>query len=105
MSKALLWAPDERGALELIAKARELQLEPVVLSIGLDAKKLVQHGAATVLVVDDAKAKDMQSGPVADALAAAVQETRTVFAPVSCTAAGAARRSRPSSARSSRRAS
>ena len=75
MSKALLWAPEERAALELIAKARELQLDPVVLSVGLDANKLVQHGASSVLVVDDAKAKDMQSGPVVDALAAAVKET------------------------------
>ncbi|HET6404953.1 MAG TPA: electron transfer flavoprotein subunit alpha/FixB family protein [Candidatus Thermoplasmatota archaeon] len=75
MSKALVWAPDERGMLELLAKARELQLEPVALAIGLDGKKLVQHGAAQVLVVEDAKAKDMQSGPVTDALAAAAQET------------------------------
>ena len=73
--KAVVWSPEERGAFELIAKARELQLEPVVLAIGLDGNRLVQHGAASVLAVDDAKAKDMQSGPVVDALAAAVQET------------------------------
>lgn len=75
MSKAVVWAPEERGAFELIAKAKSLNLEPVVLAIGIDGNKLVQHGAAQVLVVDDAKAKDMQSGPVVDALAAAVKET------------------------------
>jgi len=76
MSSALVWAPDARGAMELIAKARSLNLEPTVLWVGPgDAKALVQHGAARVLVVDDPKANDKQSGPVVDALAAAVKET------------------------------
>lgn len=76
MSKALVWAPETRGTLELIAKARSLSLDPVVLWVGPgDAKAFIQHGAASVLVVDDPKANDKQSGPIVDALAAAVQET------------------------------
>lgn len=74
--KAVVWAPDARGAQELIARARDLSLEPWVLWVGAgDANALVRHGAAGVLVVSDAKAKDLQSGPIVDALAAAVQET------------------------------
>ncbi|HUR67755.1 MAG TPA: electron transfer flavoprotein subunit alpha/FixB family protein [Candidatus Thermoplasmatota archaeon] len=75
MSTAVVWAPDARGAQELIAKARSLSLEPWVLWVGGDPKALVQHGAAGVLHVTDAKAKDLQSGPIVDALAAAVKET------------------------------
>lgn len=76
MSKAVVWAPDTRGTLELIAKAKSLSLEPVVLWVGAqDPQTFIQHGATSVLVVDDAKAKDLQSGPIVDALAAAVQET------------------------------
>lgn len=77
MSKAVIWAPDARGAFELIAKAKSLSLEPVALWVGAKdgATALVQHGASSVLVVDDAKARDMQSGPIVDALAAAVKET------------------------------
>lgn len=74
--KVVVWAPDVRGASELVAKAKELQLEPVVLWIGAsDPKELVQRGAAQVLHANDAKLNGLQSGPVVDALAAAVKET------------------------------
>jgi len=74
--KVLVWAPDVRGATELVAKAKELGLAPVVLWIGTtDPKELVERGASQVLHVNDPKLNDLQSGPVVDALAAAVQET------------------------------
>lgn len=74
--KVVIWAPDVRGATELVAKAKELGLAPVVLWVGAgDAKELVQRGAAQVLHVNDPKVNDLQSGPVVDALAAAVKET------------------------------
>lgn len=76
MTNVLIWSPEPRGAFELIAKAKELSLTPVVLHIGAgDANAYIQHGASSVLVVDDAKAKDLLAGPVSDALAAAVKET------------------------------
>ena len=72
----LVWSPEPRGAFELIAKATELNLTPVVLHVGAgDPNQYVQHGAKQVLVVDDPKVKDMQSGPMVDALAAAVKES------------------------------
>lgn len=72
----VIWSPEPRGAFELIAKAKELGLAPAVLHIGAgDAQQYVKRGAATVLVMDDAKVNDMQSGPVVDALAAAVSQT------------------------------
>lgn len=76
MTNVVLWSPEPRGAYELIAKATELGLTPVVLHTGAgDPNDLVKHGAAKVLVVDDPKVKDALSGPLVDALAAAVQES------------------------------
>ena len=75
MSKVVIWAPDARGAFELIAKAKELGLSPVVLHVGAgDAQSYIQHGAAKVLVAEDPKLKDMQGGPLTDAVAAAVKQ-------------------------------
>ncbi|HEX2021189.1 MAG TPA: electron transfer flavoprotein subunit alpha/FixB family protein [Candidatus Thermoplasmatota archaeon] len=74
---AVVWAPEKRAALELIAKAKEMGLDAVVASVA-DATKpeeYVAHGAKAVHVVDDPKAKDHQGGPVTDALAAVVQES------------------------------
>ena len=71
----IIWSPEPRGAFELVAKAKELNLTPVVLHVGPgDAQQYVKRGAAKVLVVDDAKVNDLQSGPVVDALAAAVKD-------------------------------
>ena len=72
---AIIWSPEPRGAFELVAKAKELNLTPVVVHVGPgDAQPYVKRGAARVLVVDDPKVNDMQSGPVVDALAAAVKD-------------------------------
>ena len=82
MSTVLIWAPEPRGAFEIIAKAKELGLTPIVLHVGAgDPQAYIQHGAASVLVADDPHLKDTLSGPVTDALAAAVKETgaKTVF--------------------------
>ena len=76
MTHVLIWSPEPRGAFELIAKATELNMTPVVLHTGAgDANQYAQHGAKQVLVVDDPKVKDLQSGPLVDALAHAIQET------------------------------
>lgn len=72
---AIVWSPEPRGAFEIVAKAKELGLTPVVLHIGPgDAQQYVKRGAAKVLVVDDPKVNGLQSGPVVDALAAAVKD-------------------------------
>lgn len=75
MTTAIVWSPEPRGAFELIAKAKELGMTPVVLHVGPgDAQQYVKRGAAKVLVVDDPKVNGLQSGPMVDALAAAVQD-------------------------------
>lgn len=82
MSTVVIWAPEPRQAFELIAKAKELQLTPVVLHVGSgDAQAYVQHGAAKVLVAEDPKLHDLQGGPLTDAVAAAVkhENAKAVF--------------------------
>lgn len=77
MSDAVvIWAPEKRAAFELIAKATQLGLTPVVAKLAdpTPSSELFAHGAAKVVVVDDAKLKDHQSGPVTDALAAVVKD-------------------------------
>ena len=75
--KVVVWAPEKRGAYELIAKATEVGLTPVVAALGNVEKPedFVAHGAEQVYVVDSPNVKDLQSGPVTDALAAVVKET------------------------------
>ncbi|MEA3201699.1 MAG: electron transfer flavoprotein alpha subunit [Thermoplasmata archaeon] len=75
MSNVVIWAPEARQAHELVAKAKELGLTPVVLHVGAgDPQAYVQHGAAKVLVADSPKLADFQSGPMTDALADAVKQ-------------------------------
>lgn len=77
MTTALIWSADKQTAFELIGKATELGLTPVVAALGgdADADAYGARGAKTVYVVNDPKVKDMQSGPVVDALAAIVKES------------------------------
>lgn len=77
MSKVLIWGSDKRSANELIAKATELGLEPVVAAVGPVEKpeEFVQRGAKQVLVIDDAKVNDLVAGPTVDALAGALKES------------------------------
>jgi electron transfer flavoprotein alpha subunit len=75
MSVALIWAPEPKLAFELIAKAKELGLAPTVLHVGAgDPQPYLQHGAVKVLVAEDPKLKDLQSGPMTDAIVAAVKQ-------------------------------
>lgn len=76
MSKVLIWGSDKRSANELLAKATELGLEPVVAAVGKVDKPetFLHHGAKQVLVVDDPKVADLLAGPVTDALAGAAKE-------------------------------
>ena len=73
--KVVIWAPDARGALELVTKAKELSLTPYVAWIGAGDANAIAATGANVLTVNDPKAADLQSGPVVDVLAAAVKET------------------------------
>lgn len=77
MTTALIWSPDKQTAFELIGKATDLGLTPVVAAIGPNQSPddYGARGAKTVFVVDDPKVKDLQSGPVVDALAAIVKES------------------------------
>ena len=76
MTNVLVWAPDAAGVNELSAKVTGLGLTPVaaVLSDDVDANTLIQHGAASVIKVSDAKLADLESGVVVDALAACAAE-------------------------------
>lgn len=73
--KVVLWSPEARGALELVTKARELHLEPHVVWIGAGDANAIAATGAHVHTVNDPKANDLQSGPVVDVLASAVQAT------------------------------
>ncbi|SRR5581483_694198 len=75
MANAIVWAPEPRQAFEIIAKTKELGLTPVVLHVGAgDAQAYIQHGAAKVLVAEQPNLKDIQAGPMTDALADAVKQ-------------------------------
>lgn len=73
--KVVLWSPEARGALELVAKAKELNLQPVVVWIGAGDANAIAATGAQVLTVNDPKANDLVAGAVVDVLAAAVKET------------------------------